>query len=76
MHIRLSAVSAFAVAASTAAAADVPFWGCDPSATNRAPAAAANASPSGGFESRICVVREKALPSFTSERRGVCIIMR
>ena len=55
----------------------IPFWGDMTPATNRLPAAAASASPSRGFESRICTVRAQSIASFTSEKRiGTCIIVR
>ena len=74
-HIRLFALAPFA-AALTASSAGLPFWGDATPMTNRPPAAAAAASPSRGFESRICIAREQGIASFTSEGRGTCIFVR
>ena len=74
-HIRLFALALFA-AALTASSAGLPFWGDATPTTNRPPAASASASPSRGFESRICIAREQCIASFTSEGRGTCIFVR
>ena len=73
---RLTLMLSAACLALAAASAGMPFWGDDTPATNRTSAAVASASPSRGFESRICIERSQALQDFTSYKRGACIILR
>ena len=69
-------LSVAAAAATTVSADDIPFWGCDPSATNRTAAAVASSGTTSDFDSRVSSVAEFFLADFTTMPVGVILIVR
>lgn len=69
-------LSVAAAAATSVSADDIPFWGCDPSATNRTAAAVASSGTTSDFDSRVSSVAEFFLDDFTTMPVGVILIVR
>ena len=63
-------------AAVSVCADDIPFWGCDPSATNRTVAAVASSGTTSDFDSRVSSFAEFFLDDFTTEPVGMILIVR
>ena len=73
--VLLALVCCAAVVASVCAD-DIPFWGCDPSATNRVSAAVASSTTSSDFDSRLSTFAEFFLDDFTTEPVGMILIVK
>ncbi len=69
-------LSVAAAVATSVCADDIPFWGCDPSATNRSAAAVASSGTTSDFDSRVSSFAEFFLDDFTTMPVGVILIVR